>query len=159
VQDQQLDVAAEIDLVAFLQDALDAPFATELLVLQRLGARDLGVLAHEPEVVATVLVDVLFAVRELGVEPVHVNAGAADFLHLAVAARVVGVDVRVDDDPQIGRVPADLRQRWQQPCLGDARGAGVDERPTRRVDEIAVDDAAVFEGCDDCRMRGWIWFT
>jgi hypothetical protein len=153
----QPHVATEVDHVAFLQAALDAPFATEHLERDCFTLWNLIRLAHEAKRVAAVLLKISVAVCQLRVGAVDVYASAARFEHLGVAAGVVAVHVGVDDDPQIRGLPADLFERGKEGRARHARGARVDDGPSGRVGQIAIDDAVAFERRRDLEYARVNW--
>jgi hypothetical protein len=144
-------LAAEIDFVAVLQRTPDAPLATELLLEVCLPRRNLRVIAREAQAIATVLRHVTFAIGVWHVSRVHVNSGTRCLLHLSVAPSVIEVHVRVDDEPQVGRIPTQLFERRQQRGFGDTGCPGVDERPAWRVDQVAADHPTIPEWSGDLK--------
>ena len=145
VQHVQAHIVAKIDLVPFVERALDAPLAPQHLALHRLGLRDPRRVAHLLKCLATEFIEVLLAVGVHGVGAMQTDTRARHLLHLGVATSVIGVHVRIDDHAQRRRIPADLFERRQQRRLRHAGRAGVDQCPARGVDQIAVDQAAVLE--------------
>ena len=88
---REAHVAAEVDHIAVFESALDTPLVPEHLQCNRFTLRNLIHVAHKAQRVAAVHVEVLFAVGHLRVGAVDVDASAARFDHVCVAAGMVAM--------------------------------------------------------------------
>ena len=140
MNDLESDVVAQVDRVAIVQHAIDAPGFAELFQDAHFGGMRIFGLAQQ-ELVRSRGGQIRLRIDPIGVRAMHVDVCAAQLLHLGIAAGVVAVHVGVDDVAQVGHVPTDLAQRRQKALLRHGCGAGVDDRLARGVDQVAVDES------------------
>ena len=117
VNDLESDVVAQIDRVAIVQHAIDAPGFAELFQDAHFGGMRIFGRAQQ-ELIRSRGGQIGLRVDPIRVCAMHVDVCAAELLHLGIAAGVVAVHMGVDDVAQVRHVPTDLAQRRQEASCG-----------------------------------------